>query len=83
EVIRGPSDKELNATRVLALPIDEASVKVRAGGPIDDDEDLGVACWAGHVPLHLAAAAPIADAHHLPKADAPVSMLAYSRGRKT
>jgi uncharacterized protein len=50
---RAANEKELAATRVVALPIDEASAKVRTGGPLDDEEDLAVPCWAGHLPLRL------------------------------
>ncbi|HEU0033239.1 MAG TPA: pyridoxamine 5'-phosphate oxidase family protein [Kofleriaceae bacterium] len=55
KLVRAPNDKELAATRVIAMPITEASAKIRTGGPIDDAEDLGVAVWAGHLPLGLAA----------------------------
>jgi uncharacterized protein len=50
-VARAPNEKELNATSVLWLPIDEASAKVREGGPNDDEEDLDWPCWAGVVPV--------------------------------
>jgi len=56
---RPPNDKELGATRVFALAIEEASAKIRTGGPIDDEEDLVLPIWAGHVPLALRAGAPI------------------------
>jgi nitroimidazol reductase NimA-like FMN-containing flavoprotein (pyridoxamine 5'-phosphate oxidase superfamily) len=59
DVVRLPSEKELAATRVLAIPLEEVSAKVRTGGPIDDDEDLGLEVWAGVVPLSLRAEAPI------------------------
>jgi uncharacterized protein len=59
--VREPTAVELKATMVLRLPIVEASAKVRSGGPLDDPEDLGWPCWAGHVPLRLTALAPIAD----------------------
>jgi uncharacterized protein len=54
-LIRRPSDKELRATRVLALPIDEASAKIRTGGPIDDPEDAGIPVWTGHLPVAIRA----------------------------
>jgi uncharacterized protein len=53
--------KEVAATRVLELPLSEVSAKVRTGGPLDDAEDMNVECWAGHVPIALTAAPPIAD----------------------
>jgi len=48
---RRPSRKELAATAVLALPLDEASVKIRTGGPKDEEEDYGLPIWAGVLPL--------------------------------
>ena len=39
------------ATAVLAVPLDEASVKVRAGGPKDDEEDYDLDVWAGLLPV--------------------------------
>jgi hypothetical protein len=59
---RPPSPKELAATRVIALPIEEASAKQRAGGPLPpDDEDRASPFWAGVIPLRIAAGAPIAE----------------------
>jgi len=56
---RQPSDPEIKSTRVLALSLHEASAKIRTGPPIDDAEDLGLAVWAGVVPLSLVAGQPI------------------------
>jgi uncharacterized protein len=50
---REPTRKELAATAVLALPLDEASVKVRSGGPKDDEEDYDSGIWAGVLPAAL------------------------------
>jgi uncharacterized protein len=58
---RPPSDEELRATTILALPIREGSAKVRSGGPADAPEDLQLPIWAGHVPVGLVARAPVAD----------------------
>lgn len=58
---RGPSDKELNATEVVALAIHEASAKIRTGPPVDDAEDHELDVWAGQVPLSLVAGAPVPD----------------------
>ncbi|MEH1054642.1 pyridoxamine 5'-phosphate oxidase family protein [Micromonospora sp. CPCC 206171] len=49
--IRPPSAKELAATLVLALPLDECSVKISAGPPDDPDDDLDRPVWAGVVPV--------------------------------
>jgi len=55
ERVRAPNEQELKATTLLALPLDEASAKVRTGGPIDDEEDLSLPVWAGVIPLQLQA----------------------------
>jgi nitroimidazol reductase NimA-like FMN-containing flavoprotein (pyridoxamine 5'-phosphate oxidase superfamily) len=59
--IRWPTRQELKGTKVLALPIDEASAKVRSGPPGDDDEDYALDAWAGVVPLAPAFGAPEPD----------------------
>src|SRR5208283_4116119 len=59
--VRPPTANELAATAVLALPIDEASAKVRTGGPVDDEEDYALATWAGVIPLTTRPGAPEAD----------------------
>jgi len=51
--VREPSRKELAATAVLAVPLAEASVKVRTGAPKDDEEDYGSGIWAGVLPAAL------------------------------
>ncbi len=56
---RQPTEPEIRSTRVLALPIDEASAKIRSGPPKDDPEDLELEVWAGVVPLALVAGAPV------------------------
>lgn len=55
---RAPTASELKATMVLALPLTEASAKVRAGGPRDDAEDLDGPHWAGAVPILTSWGAP-------------------------
>jgi uncharacterized protein len=59
--VREPSAKELAATLVLRLPIEEASAKVRSGPPLDDEEDYALECWAGVLPLRLTPGAPVPD----------------------
>jgi uncharacterized protein len=53
--------KELAGTLVVALPLDEASVKVSCGLPEDEPEDAGWPAWAGVVPLSLSPGAPVSD----------------------
>jgi uncharacterized protein len=55
---RPPNDVELKSTAVLAIPLDEASAKVRTGPPKDDPEDLDGPWWAGVIPLHTTRGEP-------------------------
>lgn len=58
--VRGNRDDELAKTLVLRLPLEEASVKVRSGGPIDDEADLELLdVWAGVVPMRIAHGTPV------------------------
>ncbi len=61
EEVRNPTAKELKATSVLEFTIEEASAKTRSGPPADDEEDYSLPVWAGVVPLHLRASAPLKD----------------------
>jgi hypothetical protein len=56
---RGPDDSELKSTRVIRLPIHEASAKVRTGGPNDDEEDMDLPIWAGVIPIRMEADPPV------------------------
>lgn len=58
---RPPTAKELKATSVLRLPIEEASAKIRTGPPIDDDEDYKLPFWAGVLPIELVRGPAIPD----------------------
>lgn len=73
--LRPITDQEIKGTAVLALPIEEASAKVRTGPPLDDAEDLQWPVWAGVVPLSTAAGDPLPDAHVLP------GLTPFDRGR--
>ncbi len=53
EELRPTTAQELKATRILWMSLDEASVKIRTGGPIDDEEDMGSDVWAGVAPFRL------------------------------
>jgi len=76
---RLPNRKELNATRVVSIKIDEASAKVRMGPVGDDPQDYALPVWAGVLPLQEQALAPIRD--ELLKEDIPVPeyIARYSR----
>lgn len=60
--LRAHTRKELVATAVLAVPMREASLKVRSGGAKDDVEDIEAGVWAGHLPLRLVADPVVPDA---------------------
>jgi nitroimidazol reductase NimA-like FMN-containing flavoprotein (pyridoxamine 5'-phosphate oxidase superfamily) len=78
EQARKPSRKELKATSVLALSLDEASAKVSSGGPDDgESEDAALDVWAGHVPIRLVAGEPVACAHLRPGIPLPAGIAAY------
>jgi len=59
--VRGPNEQELKATNILRLPLTEISGKVRSGPPLDDDADYALPVWAGVIPLHTVAGAPVRD----------------------
>ena len=59
QAVRRASAQELAATTALAIPIDEASAKVRRGGPVDDNDDLSLDVWAGVVPMTTTFGTPI------------------------
>lgn len=59
--LRPNTRKELAATAVLAVPLHEASLKTRAGGPEDDQADIDAGYWAGHLPLRLVASQVVPD----------------------
>ena len=80
--VRPPNEKELRQTMVLALPIDEASAKVRTGGPIDDDEDYELPIWAGVVPVTLAYGAPVDDGRVGVGVDVPESVGAAVKAQR-
>src|SRR5205085_109959 len=74
--VRGPAEAELRQTLVLAVPIREASAKVRSGPPGDEEEDYALPVWAGVIPLGLGAGEPAAD----PRLPAGVPAPPYARG---
>lgn len=69
---RRPSRKELAATTLLALSLEEASVKIRTGAPDDGDgPDAGLGLWAGTLPLTSAWGTPEPDPLLAPDLAAP------------
>jgi nitroimidazol reductase NimA-like FMN-containing flavoprotein (pyridoxamine 5'-phosphate oxidase superfamily) len=77
--VRKPTEQELKATTVLALPLEEVSAKVRTGGPIDDEEDYALPVWAGVLPLETVAKEPLADPQRRNNPAVPEYLKKYSR----
>jgi len=77
DYLRPVRDSELKGTSVLALPLTEASAKIRTGPPKDEPEDYELPIWAGVVPLRVAASEPLPD----PKLPANIAMPEHVRRR--
>lgn len=76
---RQPNRKELKATRVVAIKINEASAKVRMGPPGDEPEDYSLPVWAGVLPLQETPLAPIRDELQTDPIPLPDYISKYSR----
>jgi nitroimidazol reductase NimA-like FMN-containing flavoprotein (pyridoxamine 5'-phosphate oxidase superfamily) len=74
---RQPNEKELKATSVLRVPINEFSAKVRVGPPIDDEEDYSFPTWAGVIPLDTTVGSAIRDERC--ERELPAYLANYSR----
>lgn len=79
EAIRGPSEAEMETTFVLRMPIEEASAKIREGGPKDKDEDLEGGAWAGVLPVSLQPGTPVPAADVPDGAEVPDHVRSWSR----
>jgi nitroimidazol reductase NimA-like FMN-containing flavoprotein (pyridoxamine 5'-phosphate oxidase superfamily) len=78
---RQPNERELKATSILRVPIEEFSAKVRKGPVVDDEEDYSFPTWAGVVPLEVVAGEPVDDARLVPGQDVPAYAKRYVRKR--
>ena len=79
---RLPSRKEMNATSVVSIRIEEASAKVRSGPPVDDEQDYLLPVWAGVLPLEETALAPVRDELQSENTSLPAYVAADSRKRQ-
>ncbi len=77
--LRPPTEQELKATTVIAVPLTEVSAKVRTGPPVDDEEDYGLDVWAGVLPLTARAGAPRADPRLKPGTPTPAYLADFNR----
>lgn len=78
--LRAVDGQEVKATTVLSMPIDEASAKLRAGPPKDDEEDYALPIWAGVLPLKLVAGEPVPDPRLTPGIAAPGYLKSFELG---
>ena len=76
---RQPNDRELKATSVLRVPIEEFSAKVRTGPPVDDEEDYSFPTWAGVVPLEMTVGGAVDDSRLEAGRAVPEYVRRYSR----
>jgi nitroimidazol reductase NimA-like FMN-containing flavoprotein (pyridoxamine 5'-phosphate oxidase superfamily) len=76
---RPPSEAELRQTLVIAMPLAEASAKIRSGPALDDEEDYALPIWAGIIPLALTPSAPVDDERLVAGVTAPEYATRYER----
>jgi nitroimidazol reductase NimA-like FMN-containing flavoprotein (pyridoxamine 5'-phosphate oxidase superfamily) len=74
---RQPDRKETDATTLLSVPINEASVKVRSGPPKDTAKDLELPYWTGVIPLKLSAGQAKVDPAMLDERAVPDYVIEY------
>jgi nitroimidazol reductase NimA-like FMN-containing flavoprotein (pyridoxamine 5'-phosphate oxidase superfamily) len=77
--VRPPTEQELKGTMVVAVPLVEASAKVRTGFAVDDDEEYAGQGWTGVIPFKWTAQTPVPDPRGNPKTPIPSNLLNYSR----
>jgi uncharacterized protein len=76
---RSPNEKELKATAVMKVPIEEFSAKMRKGPPVDDEADYAFPTWAGVIPLEMTVGTAIADERNT--RELPEYLRKYRRGK--
>jgi nitroimidazol reductase NimA-like FMN-containing flavoprotein (pyridoxamine 5'-phosphate oxidase superfamily) len=77
--VRAPNEAELRQTLVLAIPLAEASAKIRTGPASDDEEDYALPIWAGVIPLALTPSWPVDDERLADGVVAPAYATGYRR----
>lgn len=76
--LRSVNRKELRATTVLGMAIEEASAKIRAAGVVDDEEDYALPIWAGVVPVSMHAGLANDDGRLAPGTGRPKSVESFA-----
>jgi uncharacterized protein len=77
--VRPPSEQELKGTMVLAVPLVEASAKVRVGFAVDSDEEYASGAWTGVLPFKWTPGEPVRDPRGNPTVPIPENIQRYSR----
>ena len=77
--VRPPTEQELKGTMVLAVPLAEASAKVRTGFAVNDDEDYATPTWTGVIPMKWSSQAPVPDPRGNHSIPPPPNIQRYSR----
>jgi hypothetical protein len=77
--VRPPNENELKATMVLAVPLVEASAKVRTGFAVDDNQEYDTAAWTGVLPLKWTPQTPLDDPRSKKKIPVPNNIANYVR----
>jgi nitroimidazol reductase NimA-like FMN-containing flavoprotein (pyridoxamine 5'-phosphate oxidase superfamily) len=80
EMLRPVNAQELKATTVLAMPLTEASAKIRKGPPIDDEEDYALPIWAGVIPVELRVLEPVDDSRMIAGVEPPAHVSGFRIG---
>lgn len=76
--LRPMTRNEIAGTAVVAVPLDQASAKIRTGPPGDDAADYDLPIWAGVVPIDVRFGAPVPDPRNLPELEVPEHVTAMS-----
>ena len=79
ETVRPPSEQELKGTMVLAVPMVEASAKVRTGFAVDDGEEYAGSAWTGVLPFKWTPGEPLRDPRGNAKTPVPANIQRYTR----
>ncbi|MFL2645595.1 MAG: pyridoxamine 5'-phosphate oxidase family protein [Dehalococcoidia bacterium] len=82
ETLRPVKPQEIRATMILGMPIDEGSVKVRSGAPVDDAEDYDLPIWAGVIPFRTSIGEAVPDSVLPSHIDVPDHIKGFRLGRK-
>jgi nitroimidazol reductase NimA-like FMN-containing flavoprotein (pyridoxamine 5'-phosphate oxidase superfamily) len=77
--VRTPSEQELKATMVLAVPLVEGSAKVRTGFAVDNDDEYAGSAWTGVIPFKWTAQTPVPDPRGNSSAEIPANIANYTR----